>query len=56
LERIAAGRTVPADIWPFIDAYPPADLLNAIERERSHPVEQRRKAAEAALAARQESS
>lgn len=52
LERVAAGRTVPADIWQFIDRHPPHDLLAAIEAEREHPVPERRAAARAALSGR----
>jgi hypothetical protein len=51
-ERIAAGRTVPADVWPLIDLYPPAEELAAIEAELDHPHADRRQAAEAALAGR----
>jgi hypothetical protein len=51
-ERIAAGRTVPADVWPVIDAHPPADVIAAIEAELDHPVDDRRDAARAALAER----
>jgi hypothetical protein len=51
-ERIAAGRTVPADVWPLIDLYPPAAELAAIEAELDHPHADRREAAETALAAR----
>lgn len=53
-ERIAAGRSVPAEIWQFIDAHPPAEQLAAITAELESPVEERRAAARAALAARQE--
>jgi hypothetical protein len=51
-ERIAAGRTVPAEIWPVIDAHPPAEELAAITEELSSPVADRRQAAAAALAQR----
>jgi hypothetical protein len=51
-ERIAAGRTVPADVWALIDLHPPADELAAIEAELDHPHADRREAAEAALANR----
>jgi hypothetical protein len=51
-ERIAAGRTVPGDVWPLIDLHPPAEELAAIEAERHHPHADRRLAAEAALAGR----
>lgn len=54
LERVAAGRSVAADIWPFVDRYPEhvADVLAAIEAERQHAVPERAAAAAAALAAR----
>jgi hypothetical protein len=51
-ERIAAGRTVPPDVWPLIDLYPPAEELAAIEAELDHPHADRREAAEAAFAGR----
>jgi hypothetical protein len=51
-ERIAAGRTVPPDVWPLIDLYPPAEELAAIQAELDHPHADRRRAAEAALAGR----
>jgi hypothetical protein len=51
-ERVAAGRDVPADVWPLIEAHPPHDELAAIEAELTHPVESRRQAAAAALAQR----
>jgi hypothetical protein len=51
-ERVAAGRDVPPDVWPVIDAHPPADELAAIEAELDHPVPGRRQAAAAALAQR----
>jgi hypothetical protein len=50
-ERVAAGRTVPGDIWPLIDRYPPAAELAAIQAERTSPHPDRRAAAVAALAA-----
>jgi hypothetical protein len=49
LERVAAGRSVPADIWPLIQLAPPEAELAAIEAELQHPVEERRRAAAAAL-------
>ena len=49
LERVAASRAVPPDIWPLVDAHPPEDLLAAIAAEREHAVPQRRAAAAAAL-------
>jgi sugar phosphate isomerase/epimerase len=51
-ERVAAGRDVPADVWPLIDAYPPEAELAAIEAELDHPVVERRRAAAAALVGR----
>jgi hypothetical protein len=51
-ERVAAGRDVPADVWPLIEAHPPGDELAAIEAELDHPVPGRRAAAAAALAQR----
>ena len=51
-ERVAAGRDVPPDVWPLIEAHPPKDELAAIEAELDHPVPDRRKAAAAALAQR----
>jgi hypothetical protein len=51
-ERVAAGRDVPADVWPLIEAHPPPDELAALEAEAHHPVASRRRAAAAALAQR----
>jgi hypothetical protein len=51
-ERVAAGRTVPAGVWPLIDRYPPTTELAEIEAELEHPHADRRDAAEAALAGR----
>lgn len=48
-ERVAAGRSVPADIWPLVDRFPPEDELAAIEAELHHDVAERREAAAAAL-------
>ncbi len=53
-ERIAAGRAVPPEVWPVIDAHPPAAELAAIRAELDSPVPDRREAASAALAGRQE--
>jgi hypothetical protein len=53
-ERVAAGRTVPADVWPLIDAHPPEAELAAITAELGHAVPERRQAAAAALGARME--
>jgi hypothetical protein len=52
LERVAAGRDVPEDVWPLIDRNPPAAELEAIEAELGHTHADRRRAAAAALAAR----
>jgi hypothetical protein len=49
LERVAAGRDVPLDVWPLVEVHPPADELAAIEAELDHPVASRREAAAAAL-------
>jgi hypothetical protein len=51
-ERVAAGRDVPADVWPVIERHPPLDLLAAIEAELDQPFDDRRRAAAAALTAR----
>ncbi len=51
-ERIAAGRDITADVWPFIDRHPPAGELAAIEAEVDSPVLERRTAALGALARR----
>lgn len=51
-ERVVAGRTVPADIWPLVDRYPHAEAFAAIEAERGSRHADRRAAAEAALSAR----
>ena len=53
-ERVAAGRTVPADVWPVIDRFPPEDEFAEIVAELDHPVAERREAARAALALRSE--
>lgn len=50
-ERVVAGRSVPADIWPLVDRYPPAAELGAIEKEQSSMHADRRAAALAARAA-----
>jgi hypothetical protein len=49
-ERVAAGRDVPAEVWPVIERFPPEEELNAIVAELDHPVGERRRAAERALA------
>lgn len=51
-ERVAAGRTVPSDIWPLIDRFAPVAELAAIEAELDHPQPDRRRAARQALAGR----
>jgi len=51
-ERIAAGRSVPAEVWPVIDLFPPVEELDAIQAELDHPISERRDAARAALALR----
>lgn len=51
-ERVAAGRDVPAEVWKIIDLHPPARELDGISAELDHPVEDRRRAAERALADR----
>lgn len=52
LERVAAGRDVPPDVWQVVDAHPPADVLDALHAELVSPTPQRRRAAAAALALR----
>jgi hypothetical protein len=51
-ERVAAGRDVPAEVWLVIDRHPAEDELRAIEAELDSPFDDRRQAAERALAAR----
>jgi hypothetical protein len=51
-ERIAAGRSLPDEVWDVIDRYPPEEELRAIEAEADSPYDDRRQAAEAALSAR----
>jgi hypothetical protein len=51
-ERIAAGRDVPHEVWPWIDRHPPPDQLRAIEAETEHPLADRRRAATSALEGR----
>lgn len=48
-ERVAAGRDVPAEVWPIIERHPPETEISAIFAELEHPVEERRRAAERAL-------
>jgi hypothetical protein len=52
LERVCAGRDVPADVWPLVVAAPPADVLSQLQAELSSPFADRRSAAERALAGR----
>jgi hypothetical protein len=56
LERVAAGRAVPAEVWRVIDRYPPAEEIAAIEREAESPFEDRRTAAQKTLADREKES
>lgn len=51
-ERVAAGRTVPEDIWPLVNRHPPTEELAVLEEERHSSYLDRRTAAEAALTAR----
>jgi hypothetical protein len=51
-ERVAAGRDVPGEVWSVIDRYPPEDEIKAIESELESPFDDRRRAAEQALASR----
>jgi hypothetical protein len=51
-ERIAAGRDVPAEVWAVIERHPPDAELRAIEAELESPFDDRRRAAELALASR----
>ena len=51
-ERVAAGRDVPAEVWPVIDRHPPGAELAAIEAELTSPHGDRRAAAERALRSR----
>lgn len=49
-ERVAAGRDIPAEVWDVIDRHPPAAELALIEAELESDFEDRRQAAERALA------
>ena len=49
-ERVAAGRDVPNDVWPWIDRFPPEAELAAIADELHANAHARRRAAAAALA------
>lgn len=51
-ERIAAGRDVPADIWPVVDAHPSVLEESGLAAELESPVPERRDAARRALADR----
>jgi hypothetical protein len=51
-ERVAAGRDVAPEVWLVIDRHPPEEELRAIEAELDSPYDDRRSAAERALAAR----
>jgi hypothetical protein len=50
-ERVAAGRAVPADIWPIVRAHPGTLEASGLPAEADSPVPARRTAAEQALAA-----
>jgi hypothetical protein len=52
LERVTAGRDLPAEVWTVIDKYPPAEEIAAIEATLNSPYEDRRAAAERALSYR----
>ncbi len=48
-ERVAAGRDVPADIWPVLDRFPQAVAESGLLSELDSPYPDRRAAAERAL-------
>lgn len=50
-ERVAAGRAVPADVWPIVRAHPGTLEASGLPAEADSPVPARRTAAERALAA-----
>lgn len=50
-ERVAAGRAVPADVWPIVRAHPGTLEASGLPVEAGSPVPDRRIAAEQALAA-----
>lgn len=50
-ERVAAGRAVPADVWPVVRAHPGTLEASGLPAEADSPVPARRTAAERALAA-----
>jgi hypothetical protein len=54
-ERVAAGRDVPADVWPLIERFPPEAELAAIADEVQGDAGPRRQAAVTALAEREAS-
>jgi hypothetical protein len=51
-ERVAAGRDVPAEVWPVIDRHPPGAEIAAIEAELGSRSPRRRAAAQRALGGR----
>lgn len=51
-ERVAAGRDVPADVWPVVDRYPHVLEASGLPAELSSEVAARRAAAARALADR----
>lgn len=56
-ERVAAGRDVPADIWPVVGPFPAADLLtDRLTTETRADAPDRREAAERALKALREAT
>ncbi|WSP86670.1 EboA domain-containing protein [Streptomyces sp. NBC_01235] len=50
-ERVAAGRDVPADVWPLLHAHPGTLEASGLPAEAHSPVPERRAAAVRALAA-----
>ncbi|PAZ10641.1 hypothetical protein CLM62_39380 [Streptomyces sp. SA15] len=50
-ERVAAGRDVPADVWPVVRAHPGTLQASGLPAETDSPVPDRRAAAARALAA-----
>jgi hypothetical protein len=50
-ERVAAGRDVPADVWPLLARFPAAVQAAGLPEELNSPAEQRRAAASRALSA-----
>ncbi|MFF4503520.1 EboA domain-containing protein [Streptomyces sp. NPDC001401] len=50
-ERVAAGRDVPADVWPVLRAHPGTLEASGLPAETDSPVPDRREAAVRALAA-----